>query len=79
VIHGSSGIAAMFVAYDLLTSLDIYLWGCIRKSHRHETKSLNIVDDAAVMWKSHENVWQLIRALLKLVHWYTANAGRHLE
>jgi hypothetical protein len=79
LIHGSSGIDAMFVAYDLLTSLDIYLWGCILKSHRHETKSLNIVDTAAVMWKSHESLWQVNRAVLKLVHWYTTGAERHLE
>ena len=69
----------MFVTRDLLTSLDICFWSCIRKSHRHETKSLNIVDDAAVMWNSHENVWQLIRAVLKLVDWYPASAGRHSE
>jgi hypothetical protein len=79
VIHESSGIAATFVAYDLLTSLDIYLWGCIRKIHRQETKPLNIVNDAVVMWNSQENAWQLIRALLKQVCWYTASAGRHLE
>lgn len=69
----------MLAADDLLTSLDIYLWGCKRKSHRHDTKSLNIVNDAVVMWNSHANVWQLIRAVLKPVHWYTASAGRHLE
>jgi len=68
VIHESSGIAAMFVAYDMFTSLDVYLWGCIRKSHRRETKSLNIVDDAAVMWNSHENMRQLICAVLEPVH-----------
>lgn len=57
----------------------MYLWGCIRKSHRHKTKSLNVVDDAAVVWNSHENVWQSIPAVLELVHCYTASAGRHLE
>jgi hypothetical protein len=67
VIHESSGIAVIFVAYDLFTSLDIYLWGYIRRSHRRETKSLNIVDDAAVMWNIHEYMRQLIRAVLKLV------------
>ena len=56
----------MFVSYDLLTSLDIYLWDCIRTSHRHETKSLNVVDGAAVMWNSHDNVWQVIRAVLTI-------------
>ena len=40
LIHESSGIAAMFVTYDLLTSLDVYLRGCMRKSHRHEAESL---------------------------------------
>ena len=79
VIHGSSGIAALFVIYDLLTPLDICLWSCIKKSHRRETKSRNIVDDAAVVWNSHESAWQVIWADLKLVHWYTTSAGFHLE
>jgi hypothetical protein len=79
VIYVSSGIAGMFVAYDLLTSLDIYLWGCIRKRHRHETKSRNIVVDAVIMWNGHESVWQVTRVVVGLFHWCTASAGCHLE
>jgi hypothetical protein len=65
-VSSSSGIAAVFVASDLLTSLDIYLEGGIRKSKRHDLLIRAQRGWCCCHMNSHKSVLPVLRAVLKV-------------